>query len=496
MKVEGPRAVDLPAAPAATPVPRWSPNTVEAFQQAMKGPGTDERALLQVLEQNPPAVLAQIAAAYEAQTGRTMRAAVVAELSGADRRRALAALDALLVNPADATGTSGLADKVLALRTQGSVSTSELVNTYRPTANNRLELLIQGDTAFPRMMADVDAATDHVHVSFYIFNNDPQGNELADHLIAAKRRGCDVRVMVDGIGSQLVNPLSANHALFEKLAQAGVEIRQNPVVDVTRDAQVLNHPDHRKLVIVDGKVGYTGGMNMAAHYRSAYHDVLVRAEGDVVKQMQSEWQTAWLRLGGTLPGDDATFRRRYYPEVAAVGTTRITAIQAIPGENAAILAMYLQRIDGASKTIRIENPYCTNPDVQNALIRAAKRGVDVTVILPGESDHAFSHLAAAQKYPEMISAGVKLYEYPGFNHDKVMVVDDAFTTVGSSNLDDVALFHISELNLNVEDAAFARETRDRLFAPDVALSRQLKAGDVSELTQLTGKFWNLFGHFL
>ena len=118
------------------------------------------------------------------------------------------------------------------------------------------------------------------------------------------------------------------------------------------------------------------------------------------------------------------------------------------------------------------------------------------MILPGESDHAFSHLAAAQKYPEMINSGVKIFEYPGFNHDKVMVVDDKFTTVGSSNLDDVALYHIYEMNLNVDDEAFARETSERLFAKDVAISKPMKASDISKLDIITGKFWNLFSHFI
>ncbi len=527
-----PVASKAPAAPAAATAPTpiaggkgWSPNTVgpagksppaigagpaakgpslvdsevARLQKAMKGMGTTESVVFEVLEKNPPALVAAIATAFEAKTGMTLRKALNGELSGADLRRGLSKLDALHVRPTDTTGTSGIAEKVIELRKQGTISESELVNTYAPTTNNKIDLLIQGDTAFPRMMQDIDAAKDHVHVSFYIFSNDAQGNEMADKLIAAKKRGCDVRVMMDGIGSQLVNPMSDNYDLIKKMESAGIEIRKNHVVDVTRDSQVLNHPDHRKIVITDGKVGYTGGMNMANHYRSEYHDVMVRAEGDVVKQMQGEWTTAWMHLGGKIGGDDASFKQRYFPEYKpgeAPGKTQITNMQSVPGENPAILKMYLEKINSSTKSVKIENPYCTNPDIQNALIKAAKRGVDVTVILPGESDHAFSHLAAAQKYPEMINAGVKIYEYPGFNHDKVMVVDDKFTTVGSSNLDDVALYHIYEMNLNVDNEAFAKETSERLFAKDVSVSKLMKASDISKLDQITGKFWNLFNHFI
>lgn len=465
----------------------------------MKGIGTKESVVFEVLEKNPPALVSAVITQFEAKTGTTLRKALNSEMSGAELRRGLASLDAVLVKPTDTTGTSGIAEKLIQLRKQGSISESELVNTYKPTTNNKIDLLIQGDTAFPAMMKDIDAAKDHVHVSFYIFSNDAQGNEMADKLIAAKKRGCDVRIMMDGVGSQLINPMSDNYNLIKKMESAGIEIRKNHVVDVTRDAQVLNHPDHRKIVITDGKVGYTGGMNMANHYKSEYHDVMVRAEGDVVKQMQGEWASGWMHLGGKIPGDDESFKKRYFPEYKpgeAPGKTQITNMQAIPGENPAIIKMYLEKINGAEKSIKIENPYCTNPDIQNALIKAAKRGVDVTVILPGESDHAFSHLAAAQKYPEMINSGVKIYEYPGFNHDKVMVTDGKFTTTGSSNLDDVALYHVYEMNVNVEDEKFAKDTLDRLFTPDIKLSKQMKVEDVSKLQIITGKFWNLFSHFI
>jgi len=487
-------------APAARPgTPSHVDNEVARLQKAMAGVGTRENVVFEVLEKNPPALVDAVVTQFEAKTGTTLRKALNSELSGAELRRGLASLDALLVKPTDTTGTSGIAEKLNQLRKQGTISESELVNNYRPTTNNKIDLLIQGDTAFPKMMQDIDNAKDHVHVSFYIFSNDKQGNEMADKLIAAKKRGCDVRIMMDGIGSQLVNPMSDNYNLIKKMESAGIEIRKNHVVDVTRDSQVVNHPDHRKIVITDGKVGYTGGMNMADHYVSQYHDVMVRAEGDVVKQMQGEWATGWMHLGGKIPGDDETFKKRYFPEYKpgeAPGKMQITNMQSVPGENAAILKMYLEKINTAQKSIKIENPYCTNPDIQNALIKAAKRGVDVTVILPGESDHAFSHLAAAQKYPEMINSGVKIFEYPGFNHDKVMVVDDKFTTVGSSNLDDVALYHIYEMNLNVDDEAFARETSERLFAKDVAISKPMKASDISKLDIITGKFWNLFSHFI
>src|SRR5262249_23563481 len=153
------------------------------------------------------------------------------------------------------------------------------------------------------------------------------------------------------------------------------------------------------------------------------------------------------------PGEsEDSMRARYFPPTpqgdAAPGHQAMKVAQAIPGEHEEILQTYLDQINHAQKSINIENPYCTNHQVQDALVAAAKRGVKVNVILPGESDHGFSHVAARQKYPEMMKAGINIYEYPGFCHGKVMTVDDKFTTIGSSNLDDVALCHIYEMNMN------------------------------------------------
>jgi cardiolipin synthase A/B len=487
--------VQQPSAPAGSPVA----NAVATLKAAMAGVGTDEKALFATLEHQSPAFLASVSKDFQAQTGQSLRQALHGELSGSELRRGLAALDASLVKPGASAGTGGVAEKVNVLRNQGTVSEQELVNHYKPTTNNRIELLIKGDTAFPKVFEAIDGAKDHIHMSYYIFNDDTLGNQMVDKLIAAKQRGVDVRVMMDGIGSMLMNPAGGGNKLLKRLEAAGVETRSNHVVDVTRDSQIMNPPDHRKIVVVDGKTGFTGGMNVGEHYLNQYHDVMVKAEGDVVKQMQSEWMTGWLHLGGKVPGDDATAKARYFPEYKpgeAPGNQKITTVQHIPGENRAIMQTYLDRINGATKSIHIENPYCTNPDIQNALIAAAKRGVDVHVILPGESDHGFSHLAARQKYPEMLRAGVKIYEYPGFNHDKVMVTDGKFTTTGSSNLDDVALYHVYEMNVNVEDETFAKDTLDRLFTPDIAISKPMKVEDISRLQIISGKFWNLFSHFI
>jgi len=505
------RATAAPAAPAAAPrAPAVDAKKVDAevakIHKAFKGLGTDEEAVYAVLEKNPPEVVRAIEKRFGELHGKdwgTLRTAINDEMSDAECRRALKALESAKVLPGDQGALQANIDKVLELRRAGVVSESDLVNHHGVTTDNKIELLVKGSTAFPKVFEEIDKAKDSIHVSYYIFNNDKLGNEFADKLIAAKQRGVDVRVMIDGIGSTQMVPNSGPRKIAAKMEAAGIEVIRNHVFDPTRAGpEIINHPDHRKLVLVDGKVGFTGGMNVGDHYVDEYHDLMVKVEGGAVSQMQAEWMTSWMHLGGKIdPGkDDATVRARYFPQrkpgEAPPGNQAIKTAQAIPGENDEIRRTYLDKIAKAEKSIYIENPYCTNPQVQDALIAAAKRGVDVHVILPGESDHGFSHLAARQKYPEMLKAGVKIYEYPGFNHGKVMVVDEKFTTIGSSNLDDVALYHIYELNLNVDDPKFAKESIDNIFKKDIPISRPMKAADISKLQIITGKFWNLFSHFI
>lgn len=388
-------------------------------------------------------------------------------------------------------------DKVVSMIAAGAVNgRAQLVHEHPFTSGNHIDFLIDGAQVFPRLFQDLQAAQKSINLSFYIFNDDKLGNELADILITKAKAGLEVNLSVDGIGSvQILG--SPARAIIDRMEAAGVNIVRNHVFDATRATTMFKSPDHRKIVVVDGTIGYTGGMNIGDHYRDGYHDVMIRVAGPVVQQMQSEWAMGYAHGGGDLlknvDGADALRAKLFPPESEkAEGSMRARVIQAIPGENEEIFRETLRLINDAEKSIRIENPYCTNPEVQEALTAAAKRGVDVEVILPGESDHSFSHLAARAAYPKMMEAGVRIYEYPGFNHDKVMVVDDSIVSVGSSNLDDVALRHIYEMNLVVENKPFARDIKRRLFDVDRAICKEMKAEEITTLQRVTGAFWGLF----
>ena len=402
-----------------------------------------------------------------------------------------------------AGGVQASIDKVFALRGAGNVPEVDLVNHHGVTRNNKIELFVDGTNAFPEMLKAIDEVTDSLHLSYFIFDNDKLGNEFADKLIAAKKRGVDVKVMVDGIGSGQHKRSSPSRALMDRLEREGVEVIRNHIIDVDRTAEVLNHPDHRKLLIVDGKLGFTGGMNVADHYFAPYHDLVVRVQGDAVKQMQVEWMTSWLHLGGKVgaPGEsEATLRDRYFPEVPtgvdAPGTTAIKVAQAIPGEHAEIRELALEKIRTAKHSVSVENLYLSSKDFQDALIDAANRGVKVTCIIPGTLADNVVRLAGRQRIPELIAAGVRIFEYPGYCHGKVLEVDDEFVTIGSSNFDDMAMHHIYEMNLNVEDEAFAREIRKRVFEVDIAKSHEVTLSDITPKEMFLGKLAAHFSYYL
>ena len=390
-------------------------------------------------------------------------------------------------------------DRVMDLWKKGEVSESDQVNTHKLTKTNDIELLVDGKDAFDAIFASIEKAEKSINISYYIFEDDETGNKFADLLKAAVDRGVEVNMTIDGIGGVQM-PGSPKRKIIDRIEASGVKVIRNHLVDFTRDGgQILNHPDHRKLVIVDGKEAFTGGMNVADHYVDEYHDMMIKVTGPAARQMQAEWLTGWMHQGGRLDRfakTESEIRERFFPAPKPgdkkAGKTKARVLQAIPGEHAQIFDTYMKMIADAKKEILIENPYCTNPEIQDALIAAAKRGVDVHVVLPGESDHGFSHLAARYKYPKMLDAGVKIYEYPGFNHGKAMVVDGSKATIGSSNLDDVALRHIYELNLEIDDKDFAQDLKKRIFDVDIPKSKPMKASEITTLQRLSGAFFNLF----
>lgn len=326
--------------------------------------------------------------------------------------------------------------------------------------NNSLKLLPSGREKFEDLFAEIRQARQHVHLEYFNFRNDSIANALFDLLALKVKQGVKVRAMFDAFGNMSNNrPLRRKHT--RKLHDEGIDI-------VTFDPirfPYFNHiasRDHQKIAVIDGKVGYTGGMNIADYYINGlpkigpWHDMHVKIEGPAVTALQQAFVTSWDKESGQnirdsllWPYPDSVI---YAPPVHAGG--QVAIVQRIPKEApSAIRNAYIAAMDAATDKIQIINPYFTpTPSVRKAIERAVKRGVRVEVMIPGKSDISFTPDAAFYIANRLQKKGVHVYVYNGgFHHSKVMMIDGRFCTVGSTNLNSRSLKYDYEINAFIFD---------------------------------------------
>ena len=336
---------------------------------------------------------------------------------------------------------------------------------------NRVTALLNGDEAFPAMLAAIRSAKRSINFEGYIFWSGKMGQTFADAFSERARAGVPTHLVIDWLGSNKIG-----HELLDQMRQAGVYIAEyHPLRWYNLDR--LNKRTHRKILVVDGKVGFVGGMGIADLYqghaqdRDHWRDSQFRAEGPVVAEIQSDFLDNWMKTGGALlDGPD------YFPVPDSMGRQLAQAMRSSPGEGfESLRLMYLLAIASATRSILIANAYFVpNTLAVSMLVEARKRGVAVQVIVPAPIlDAKIVRRASRAKWGPLLEAGVKIYEYqPTMYHTKVMVVDDCWVSVGSTNFDNRSFRLNDEANLNVFDQEFARE-QARVFAEDRARSRQV-----------------------
>ncbi len=294
-----------------------------------------------------------------------------------------------------------------------------------------IEPWVEGVNFFPRIFADVEAAHSSVHILMFGWREGAVGTRMADLLERKLDEGVEVRVIVDGFGSR---PYGAAREMFTGLAAAGAEVvvndfslreRRGLFPDRQRPAWrrgALGRVDHRKLYVVDGAVAWTGGAGLEDHFENGgFHDVMVRVTGDVVRQAQAAFLTSFQGHGGPLPDDLAGL----FPEPADPGTTPIALAQVIPGGLVAASQAIREQIDATRDRLDIANPYLTDPDLLGRILEAARRGVNVRVLVSERSNNAQATAALRHRYAELAAAGVEVWELPGtVVHAKVVVADD------------------------------------------------------------------------
>ena len=314
----------------------------------------------------------------------------------------------------------------------------------------------EGIDFFPRIFADVEAAQTSVHILMFGWREGEVGMAMAGLLQRRLADGVEVRVIVDNMGSK---PRGAARDMYAALAAAGAQI----VVNDFRDA--LGRVDHRKLYVIDGAVVWTGGAGIEDHFRDgAFHDVMARVTGDVVRQAQAAFLTSFRGHGGALPADLS----HLFPEPADAGSTPVVLAQVIPGGFVAAPEALREQIDGARERLDVMNPYLTDPGMVERILAAAQRGVRVRVVVSERSNNGLATAALKHRYADLLAAGAEVWELPGtVVHAKVVVADDV-VSFGTVNLDAWALYRNSELMLLARSAEVAEQFRERLFEPDIA----------------------------
>lgn len=335
-------------------------------------------------------------------------------------------------------------------------------------AGNRYAALRNGDEIFPQMLAAIRGAKRTINFESYIYWSGDIGREFAEALAERARGGVQVNVLLDWVGSQKIE-----EGVIERMSVAGVDVRRyHPVHWYTLNK--LNNRTHRKLLVIDGRLGFTGGVGIADEWSGRaqdpdhWRDMHYRVEGPVVGQMQSVFLDNWIKVAGDVPHGDG-----YFPELPPAGDGLAQVFSSSPsGGSESMQLMYLLAITAAAKTIDLSAAYFVPDELSTkALVDALKRGVKIRIVLPGHHiDSDTTRAASRARWGEVLAAGALIAEYqPTMYHCKVMIVDGLLVSVGSTNFDNRS-FHLNdEATLNILDAEFAA-AQTRTFEEDLAKS--------------------------
>ncbi|MFM0057314.1 cardiolipin synthase [Paraburkholderia phytofirmans] len=338
-------------------------------------------------------------------------------------------------------------------------------------AGNRFEMLLNGDRIFPSMLEGIRSARRTITFETFIYWSGEIGEQIAQALADKAREGIAVHVLLDWVGSSKMDKRYLN-----LLRDAGAEVIQYHKPHWT-DLGRMNDRTHRKLLVIDGRIGFTGGVGIApewtGHAQNEKHwrDTHFRVEGPVVGHMQAVFMDNWVKAtGNVLHGPD------YFPDVEPMGDGLAHMFSSSPsGGSDDMQLMYLMAITAATHSIHLASAYFV-PDklTINAIVEAAKRGVKVQIIMPGKRIDTHTVREASRAcWGDLLKAGVEMYEYqPTMFHCKLLVVDEYLVSVGSTNFDNRSFKLNDEANLNIYDRDFARQ-QTAVFADDIKKSQQI-----------------------
>ena len=351
---------------------------------------------------------------------------------------------------------------------------------------NRVFLLVDGEDTFDAMLVAIEGAKNHVNLETYIFQNDGVGRVFADLLLRKRAQGVEVNLIYDSFGSR-----STRNSFFNRLRAGGVNVVEfNPMTQLfhSRNADGLSRRTHRKMLIVDGTAAYVGGINIGDTYlrgrrhrgkptmpiEDYWRDTHVMVEGPAASEFQKLFMTTWAEQGGP-----PLVRGDYFPKLEQRGDHVVQAVDSRPGyTNRATYIMYVSAIMHARHSVHLTHSYFV-PDtlLLQALKDAAKRGVDVRIILPKHTDHFSVRQAARSYYAQLLESGVRIFERSNtVLHAKTAVIDGVWSTIGSTNLELWSFATTDEVNAVILGPQFAAEM-ESLFEEDLDDSEEISWDD-------------------
>lgn len=321
---------------------------------------------------------------------------------------------------------------------------------------NTIRRLDNGSSFYPQMLADISSAKQSIALECYILHPGATGESFIAALVERARAGVNVRIVLDAIGSRR---LRRRH--LQPLIDAGGDVAWHPRARWRR-VHWLTNSTHRELLVVDGRVAFTGGAGISDVWATGrkgkppWRDTMFRVEGPLVASIQAVFAENWVECRG-----DILAGEKWFPFLSERGTTDAAVLKHSPSFSRS-RAMFQALIECASHEIRLTTPYFVpDPSFMSALIERARSGVAVTILLPGPNiDHPWVRLSSRRLFRPLLDAGVRLFEYqPTMIHQKLMIVDGLWSVVGTTNLDMLSFEYLDEINLAVRDTAFAAEAR-------------------------------------
>ena len=347
---------------------------------------------------------------------------------------------------------------------------------------NRVQALQNGEQIFPAMLEAIRGARQTITFETYIYWSGDIGRKFSEALCERARSGVKVHVMLDWVGCGKMEG-----KYLKELKAAGVEVEQYHPLRWYNLGR-LNNRTHRKLLVVDGNIGFTGGVGIAdlwdghAQSKEYWRDSHYRLEGPAVAQMQAAFTDNWIKTR-----KEVLLGSNYFPELKPVGGSLAQVFKSSRGEGSeSVRLMYLLSIASATKTIRLQAAYFVPDELAiETLVAARKRGVKIEIIVPGpNTDAKIVQSASRSLWGALLDAGVEIYEYqPTMYHCKVIIVDDVWVSVGSTNFDDRSFRVNDEANLNIYDATFAAE-QSKVFADDKGKSRLMTRAEFKNRSTL------------